>query len=192
MEANVESATKKVASKQQPKVVDSSVALGVYKLHENAVIPKFQTEMSACFDLHICLDHTDTVKVYTVTESSFDRDVVGNSITLSANERVLLPTGLVLDIPQGYCLEVYPRSGSSFKLGLGLSNSIGMIDADYTDELFISVINHSNTYRNIVSGDRIAQAKLVPLVETSIAEIKSKPKQKTSRQGGFGSTGKGV
>ena len=102
---------------------------------------------------------------------------------------MLIPTGLVFDIPTGYCLEVYPRSGTSFKLGLGLSNSVGMIDSDYTEELFVSIINHSNVTQVVSHGERIAQAKLVPLVPTEIKEVKSKPKQKTSRTGGFGSTG---
>lgn len=176
------------------KVSNKSVELGIFRLGDDIELPKYQTEQSACFDLSSYIIEGKSIKCINQGNEKIEREVQlvdgVPSVPLHPRERMLVPTGLVLDIPDGYCIEVYPRSGTSFKNGLGLSNSVGMIDSDYTEELFISIINNSNISHFIKSGERIAQAKLVELVPTTIKDIKGKPSNKTSRKGGFGSTGK--
>lgn len=181
---------RKQIQKQDENVTETPVnKLGIFKLHKDAQIPKFATEDSACFDLMACFEQSDKVKCVSNGVQTFRR-VTDTGLAIHPGERFLIPTGLVFDIPKGYCMEIYPRSGISFKSGLNLSNCTAIIDSDYVEQTFISINNMGNDHLYIKSGDRIAQAKLVKLVPTEIIEIESKPEQKTSRDGGFGSTGK--
>jgi dUTP pyrophosphatase len=77
----------------------------------------------------------------------------------------------------------------STKFGIGLSNSVGIIDSDYVEELFIAVYNMSDTPINIFHGDRLAQAMLEEVKAYTLVERKSRPEKKTDREGGIGSTG---
>ena len=166
-----------------------SVYLGIFKLHDAAVIPEFKTEESACFDLSAVLLTNDQVKVVTHGQAVTVRRVTDKGIAIHQGERILVPTGLAFDIPQGYCLEIYPRSGISFNRGISLNNCTAIIDSDYVEEVFISVSNNGGS-QYIQHGERIAQAKLVKLVSTEVKVLAEKPQQKTSRKSGFGSTGK--
>jgi deoxyuridine 5'-triphosphate nucleotidohydrolase len=91
-----------------------------------------------------------------------------------------------------YSMKIYPRSGLSLKFGLGLINSVGIIDGDYTNQLYVPMINHSDKEVTISAGDRIAQAEIlkngVPL-RTTFHWLTSSPKEAGNRKGGFGSTG---
>lgn len=167
----------------------STYKLGMFKLNDNAIIPEFKTTDSACFDLHACLSENDKVK-YVSDGSSIlsERRVTDKGVTLHQGDRVLIPTGLALDIPQGFCLELYPRSGISFSRGITLNNCTAIIDSDYVEELFISITSNGGS-QYIEHGERIAQAKLVKLNEVVIKELVNKPTQKTNRKSGFGSTG---
>lgn len=171
-------------------IASTKIKLGVYKLSDSVeVIPSFATDGSACFDLIANVNVGDMVNCKTVSQQG-QRKVTDKGIAIHPQDRMLIPTGLIFDIPEGYCLKVYTRSGISFKEGITLTNCTGVIDSDYINELFVSVINVGTESKYIQKGDRIAQAKLEKLVDTEIVEIKSAPKQKTSRSGGFGSTGK--
>ena len=109
-------------------------------------------------------------------------------VLLGPLERALIPTGLFMEIPEGYEGQVRPRSGLSIKHGISLVNCVGTIDSDYRGELKIPVINLSNEPYAIHDGERIAQiviasyAKVEPVLVESLNE--------TNRgKGGFGSTG---
>jgi dUTP pyrophosphatase len=104
-------------------------------------------------------------------------------------DRILVPTGMIFDIPEGYSVRVHARSGTSLKQGLVLVNSEGVIDSDYIDETFVLLTNTSENGITINSGDRIAQAEMVKKEDYVIWETTSKPLPKTTRAGGMGSTG---
>lgn len=166
----------------------------VFRLNEEAELPTFATEGSACFDLKVCL--TENLKLKTYNPHNKEIDVVtrktsdGRIMTvLHPQFRTLIPTGLIFDIPKNHVLKVFPRSGMSVKFGIGLANSTGIIDSDYVEELFIAAFNMSDTPINIYHGDRIAQAMLEEIKQYSIVERKSRPERKTERDGGIGSTG---
>lgn len=167
----------------------SSNILGIFKLDSTLEIPKFQTGESACFDISAYLPENTKAKCISNLTTTYDRRVSDRGLMMNPGERALIPTGLVFDIPKGYCLEIYPRSGVSFKRGLTLNNCTAIIDSDYVEEVFISIHNTDDHSQYIKHGERIAQAKLVKLVDTSITELSEKPTQKTDRNGGFGSTG---
>lgn len=169
--------------------VGGDLELGIFALTEGAVIPEFKTEESACFDLTAVIKTGDQLKIVTHAQNVSTRKATDKGVMVQQGERLLIPTGLAFDIPQGYCLEIYPRSGISFSRGISLNNCTAIIDSDYVEEVFISVNNISGGSQYIENGERIAQAKLVKLVETKIRVLDKKPGQKTSRKGGFGSTG---
>ena len=140
--------------------------LKAYRLHETVVLPKFATKQSACFDISAHGDHT-----------------------VLARHGAAIPTGLILDIPEGYSVRIHARSGLAYKKGINLLNCEGIIDSDYTDELKILLYNTSNINFHIKHGDRIAQGELVKSLDYTIEECYTTPSQKTDRVGGFGSTG---
>jgi dUTP pyrophosphatase len=102
---------------------------------------------------------------------------------------MIVPTGLIFDIPEGYSLRIHARSGLSLKQGLVLVNSEAVIDSDFVHETSVLLVNTSNNPISVRHGDRIAQAELVPVLSYDFSEIKKAPKDKTSRKGGLGSTG---
>ena len=116
------------------------------------------------------------------------RAFIDEPITLKPMERSLIPTGLFVQIPEGYEGQVRARSGLAIKHGIGLINSIGTIDSDYRGELKIPMINFGNESFTINNGDRIAQLviasyeRVVPITVSDLDE--------TDRgEGGFGHTG---
>ncbi len=115
---------------------------------------------------------------------------IAEPITLSSLERRLVPTGLFIELPQGYEAQVRPRSGLAIKKGLGLVNSPGTIDSDYRGEIKIILVNLSNEPQAVEPGERIAQmviARYEQIQWTEVAVL-----SETERgAGGFGSTGKG-
>jgi len=102
---------------------------------------------------------------------------------------MLIPTGLIADIPQNHSLRFHPRSGLAFNRGLALANQDGIIDDDYKEEIFIAVINLSGEHQIITNHMRIAQGELVAHQMYRIIETTKKPGRTTDRSGGFGSTG---
>lgn len=134
-----------------------------------AKMPTYATQGSACFDLYVPDGHT---------------------CVLRYGEPVVVPTGLKFDIPQGYVLIIYSRSGHGFKNDIRLSNCVGVIDSDYTDEVMVKLVKDIRNYSyEINPGDRIAQAMLMPVQQVELVQIDEPPVQKGNRTGGFGSTG---
>ncbi|MDD4973494.1 MAG: dUTP diphosphatase [Bacteriovorax sp.] len=114
----------------------------------------------------------------------------GESQLIKPGERVLVPTGLSMEIPFGFEVQVRPRSGLSFKTGLMVLNSPGTIDSDYRGEVKIIIGNLSNKDEVINHGDRVAQLVLAPVTQAHYV-VSEAPLSETLRGGGgFGSTGK--
>ena len=169
-------------------------AMNVFKVNEKAVIPSFATEGSACFDLQACFDEGQKIKTYIVWNKSVDvpAKVIRGKIAfqLTPGHRALIPTGLIFDIPEKHVLKIYNRSSTGLKKGLILPNGVGVVDSDYVNESFIIMQNVSESLVVIEDGERLAQGMLEPIqVVYDLEETKTQPEQKTSRTGGFGSTG---
>ncbi len=126
------------------------------------------------------------------TNGSSGMDLRANlhqSIKLSPLERTLVPTGLFIEIPEGYEAQVRPRSGLAIKQGLTCLNTPGTIDADYRGEIKVILINLSNEDQEIHHGDRIAQMVIQKVERVEWNPVASL--QETTRgEGGFGHTGK--
>ncbi|GAA5064655.1 dUTP diphosphatase [Roseibacterium beibuensis] len=111
-------------------------------------------------------------------------------LTLAPMARALVPTGLRVAIPEGYEMQVRPRSGLALKHGVTLVNSPGTIDADYRGPLGVILINLGDESFRIGHGDRIAQAVIAPVAQARFDVVDALPD--TDRgAGGFGSTGVG-
>jgi len=140
----------------------------VKKLHPNAVVPQRMTPGAAGADLYACLD---------------------NEVILGPGQRVLIPTGLSLEIPPLCLGHVQPRSGLAAKFGITVANSPGLVDEDYRGELKVILVNHGTSEFTISNGDRIAQfviQQYVPVFYEEEEEL-----SETERgTGGFGSTGR--
>lgn len=166
------------------------IRLNVYKIHPDVVAPDFATKQSACFDISFSalgkVDYTGYNKQNKVFTRKIGKD---GSIHVMPGDRLMVPTGLILDIPEGHSVRIHPRSGLSLKQGLVLANAEGVIDSDYTNELFLLMTNISENGININHGDRVAQGELIEKLTYAICEIKEQPGQKTDRVGGMGSTG---
>jgi dUTP pyrophosphatase len=131
-------------------------------------LPAYATEGSAGMDLRANLDQP---------------------ITLQSLERTLIPTGLFIELPDGYEAQIRPRSGLAIKQGITCLNSPGTIDSDYRGELKVILINLSNELQILSHGDRIAQMVISSVDKANlilVQEINSTPRG----EGGFGHTGK--
>ena len=110
-------------------------------------------------------------------------------VVLQPLERSLIPTGLFVEIPEGYEIQVRPRSGLAVKQGITCLNTPGTIDSDYRGEIKVILINLSNEPQSIQPGDRIAQI-VVQRVERAQWEATNKISATFRNEGGFGHTGK--
>jgi dUTP pyrophosphatase len=162
--------------------------LKIFRTHPLVKLPAKQTSQSACFDLSFQGYNNNTYEGYAHNNKPFKR-VMNNQIVIQPGDRIAVPTGLILDIPEGYSVRLHARSGLSLKQGLILANGEGVIDSDYVQEVMVLVHNISQNQLVIKSGDRIAQAELVEDVKYSIIESAARPGVKTNRTGGMGSTG---
>jgi dUTP pyrophosphatase len=109
-------------------------------------------------------------------------------IFLRPAERKLVPTGLFIELPEGYEAQIRPRSGLAFKHGIGIVNSPGTIDADYRGEIKVLLINHSDQAFEIKTGDRIAQMVIARHEKVSWQAVEELD-ETTRGTGGFGHTG---
>ena len=111
-------------------------------------------------------------------------------IDLAPGQRVLVPTGLRLQIPPGYEGQVRPRSGLALKRGLTVLNAPGTIDADYRGEVGVILVNLSAEPQRIEPGERVAQLVIAPVARASWEEVDELDESERGG-GGFGSTGQG-
>lgn len=123
------------------------------------------------------------------TAGAAGMDVVSaEDVVIAAGARHPVATGLALAIPEGFEIQVRPRSGLAFKHGITVPNTPGTIDSDYRGELKVLLINHGVEPFAIQRGDRVAQLVLAPVVQAAWEEIEEL--DETARgAGGFGSTG---
>ncbi|MGL1891950.1 MAG: dUTP diphosphatase [Spirochaetaceae bacterium] len=113
---------------------------------------------------------------------------IEKDIIIKPLQRVVVPTGVYLEIPDGYEAQVRPRSGLAAKYGITVLNSPGTIDSDYRGEIRIILINLNDEDFIIKDGDRIAQIIIAPVIRGNfVKELKLKVTDRG--QGGFGSTG---
>ena len=111
-------------------------------------------------------------------------------VTLEPGARLLVPTGLHLAIPDGYEVQIRPRSGLALKHGITLPNSPGTIDSDYRGPLGVIVLNAGDAAFHIAHGDRIAQMVVAPVLRASF-DLVDRLDDTARGEGGFGSTGRG-
>ena len=167
--------------------------LRYYKLNSEVKDPYRATSGSACFDLYSFLPDESEVTVY---RNDFEetekvtRVVKLKRVPINPKERILIPTGLILDIPKGYSVRLYPRSSLALKQGLTLANNVGIIDSDYVEPVFAMIFNMSGYVKYINHEERICQAELFKDQPHVLEEVLERPERKTERDGGFGSTGK--
>ncbi len=114
---------------------------------------------------------------------------ISEPVSLQPLERQLIPTGIFIELPEGYEAQVRPRSGLALKQGITCLNSPGTVDADYRGELKVILINLSNTEQVINPGDRIAQM-VVGAVEKVFWEPVKELNTTLRNEGGFGHTGR--
>ncbi|WP_339054929.1 dUTP diphosphatase [Fusobacterium animalis] len=126
------------------------------------------------------------------TEGSAGMDVRANikePITLKSLERILIPTGLKVAIPEGYEIQVRPRSGLAIKHGITMLNTPGTVDSDYRGELKVIVVNLSNEAYTIEPNERIGQFVLNKIEQIEFVEVQELDSTERG-EGGFGHTGK--
>lgn len=112
-----------------------------------------------------------------------------SGITLAPLGRIICPTGLRVEIPEGYEMQVRPRSGMATKFGISMPNTPGTVDSDYRGPLGVPLINLSEAPYTIRHGDRIAQAVIAPVLQARY-ELAEALGETERGEGGFGSTGK--
>lgn len=130
-------------------------------------LPTFKTSGSAGMDLYAFIE---------------------KPLVLESLDRVLVPTGLFIELPDGYEAQVRPRSGLAIKQGLSVPNTPGTIDSDYRGEIKVPIINLSKEQRTIQSGDRIAQMVIAKYEKITWKEVEVLTSTIRGK-GGFGSTG---
>lgn len=150
----------------QPEENFFALTLKVKRLHKDAQLPVYATAGAACFDIH-----------------------ADDSCIVLPGDRSAVSTGLAFEVPAGYVMLVYSRSGHGFNKGVRLVNSVGVIDSDYRGELLIGLHNDSDAMFKVYKGDRIAQAMLMPVPSVAITEVDELSTTERGA-GGIGSTGK--
>lgn len=133
----------------------------------SGIVPEYETAGSAGMDI---------------------RAYLKESVTIEPGKRALIPTGMFLEIPEGYEVQIRARSGLAVRNGIGLTNGIGTIDSDYRGEIKVSLINWGEEPFTVNNGDRIAQ--MVAAKYERVAFEKTEILTETERgEGGFGHTG---
>ena len=166
----------------------------------NNQLPSYETPASAGMDIRATFENivekflfNTTIsrhdEVYTDENGEIKTIQVINYITINPGGRALIPTGLKVAIPEGYEIQVRPRSGLALKNGITLLNTPGTIDADYRGDIGVIIINHGTEPFIIKAGDRIGQIILNKVEKIEWQQVDTLP-DTIRGEGGFGSTGK--
>lgn len=139
----------------------------IKKLNDEAIIPKYQSEGAACMDLHAIFEH------------GYDY--------LRPGETKIFKTGLAMEIPEGYELQVRSRSGLASN-GVLLANGVGTIDSDYRGDVGVILTNASSDIMKFETGDRIAQCKIEQVIPFEFYETCKELTETKRGTGGYGST----
>lgn len=139
----------------------------IIRMEHNKHLPEYKTEGSSGMDLYAAIE---------------------KPVTLKPLERMLIPTGIKIEIPLEYEAQIRARSGLSVKHGITLINAVGTVDADYRGEVCVGLVNISNEEYTINPDDRIAQM-VIAKVEKAEIEVTTELATSTRGEGGFGSTG---
>lgn len=181
-------------SKAPVEATPSLPSLKIFRMYKDVKLPTLGTEQAACYDVRAYLKLGMLVDIYRTDNTMVQRPVREISgeigVVLDPGERALMPCGLIFDVPKGYSVRSHPRSGLSLKQALTLINGEGVIDSDYIEEGFMPLVNHSDVRQFILHNERCCQIEMVEDLKYTLDEITQAPKQKTSRTGGFGHSGK--
>ena len=142
--------------------------IGIKKLTETAQIPMRGSDYAAGYDLYADIQE---------------------KLCVAPHNSVKIPTGLALEIPEGYFGAVYARSGLACKESLRPANCVGVIDADYRGPVMVVLHNDSDQTREIIPGERVAQLVIMPFLPVLFKEVDDLT-QTIRGEDGFGSTGK--
>ena len=137
-------------------------------LRPDAMLPAYGSDGAAGADLYACLSEP---------------------VEIMPGKSVFVPTGVSMEIPEGFVGLIYARSGLACKRGLAPANKVGVIDSDYRGEFIVVLHNHGDETQIIQHGERIAQLLITPIVTPSFQTVESLNETERSA-GGFGSTGK--
>ena len=132
-------------------------------------LPAYETQGAAGMDLRAAVDDSEP-------------------LVLAVGKRALVPTGLIMEIPQGFEAQIRPRSGLAFKNGITCLNTPGTIDSDYRGEVKVLLINLGDEDFTITRGMRIAQMVIAPVTQMAVVEVMD-TSDTVRGAGGFGSTG---
>ena len=154
--------------------------LKFYKIRHGAKLPNRAHTSDAGMDVFYCPDTSDNNKCVWEPDHKFK---------IPAGENCLIPTGIKVDLPEGYMLEIKNKSGIAAKKQLLVGACV--VDPGYTGEIYINLHNVGRSAQEIAPGSKIAQAVLVPIEVCEVAETFTDPADKRTRRGagGFGSTG---
>lgn len=157
----------------------------------NNQLPQYETPASAGLDIRVDFSRVtpeNPIKTYGDAEIIFAGDTHQKvMLRLEPGSRALVPTGIFTAIPEGYEVQIRPRSGLAIKKGLNVINCVGTIDADYRNEWGVPVTNQGFETIWIEDGERICQAVLNKVERIKWEQVSEL--NKTERSGGFGSTG---
>ena len=153
----------------------STIGLKVKRLRADVQLPAYGTDGAACFDIYVDSDS------WPVTARAYGVEVL-------PDRPKVFDTGLSFEVPEGWALMIYSRSGHGFKNDTRLANCVGVIDSDYRGELKVKLTADSPNGIKVYPGDRIAQAMLVQVPKVRFIEVDDLSSTERG-EGGFGSTG---
>lgn len=155
-------------------------------------LPAYETKGAAGMDVRADFSKvspTNPIKVFGDGEIYFKSEAYSKTmLRLEPGSRALIPTGLKIEVPEGYFMAIHPRSGLSLKKGLTCCNAVGVCDSDYRGDVGIIIVNLGQETAWIEDGERIAQLILMPYSQFEWNQVESLDKTERG-EGGFGSTG---
>src|SRR6187399_828976 len=143
------------------------ISVRIRRLHDSVALPAYQTDGAAGFDL-----------------------AASEDVLVAPSSIALIPTGLVIQVPEGHFLGIFARSSTPLKRGLMVANGVGVVDSDYSgpnDEIMVQVLNFTPTAVHVTRGDRLAQGIVLPAPRVSWEEVID---IRAETRGGFGATGR--